>query len=92
MTTIQDRTNGRATVEKRLRTSFTNNQLFKLEEQFASRQYMVGKEREYFAKRLGLEDVQVKVWFQNRRTKWRKQQRELEKQTLVQNLGETDNI
>ncbi|XP_012564157.2 ALX homeobox protein 1 [Hydra vulgaris] len=57
---------------KRRRTIFTIYQLERLECEFQQQQYLVGHERRYLAKDLGLNEVQVKVWFQNRRIKWRK--------------------
>ena len=56
-----------------MRTIFTVEQLERLEREFARQQYMVGGQRFYLSKELGLTETQVKVWFQNRRIKWRKQ-------------------
>lgn len=58
---------------KRVRTIFSAEQLEKLEAEFARQQYMVGPERLILAASLRLSESQVKVWFQNRRIKWRKQ-------------------
>ncbi|NXI44404.1 NOT2 protein, partial [Galbula dea] len=58
---------------KRVRTIFTSDQLARLEKEFARQQYMVGTERYLLASSLHLTEEQVKVWFQNRRIKWRKQ-------------------
>ena len=58
---------------KRVRTIFTPDQLEQLEKIFEKQQYMVGTERYYLASKLQLSEAQVKVWFQNRRIKWRKQ-------------------
>ena len=57
---------------KRIRTIFTQEQLDKLEVEFNRQQYMVGSERSYLASSLNLSESQVKIWFQNRRIKWRK--------------------
>ncbi|XP_027215017.2 ventral anterior homeobox 2a [Penaeus vannamei] len=59
---------------KRHRTVFTDSQLQRLEEEFQRQQYLVGPERRYLAKQLELSELQLKVWFQNRRIKWRKNQ------------------
>jgi hypothetical protein len=57
---------------KRIRTIFTQEQLDALELEFMRQQYMVGSERSYLASQLNLSESQVKIWFQNRRIKWRK--------------------
>jgi len=54
---------------KRIRTAFSPTQLLKLEHAFEKNQYVVGQERKELAKSLNLSETQVKVWFQNRRTK-----------------------
>ncbi|XP_077771949.1 ventral anterior homeobox 2 isoform X1 [Canis aureus] len=67
---------------KRTRTSFTAEQLYRLEMEFQRCQYVVGRERTELARQLNLSETQVKVWFQNRRTKQKKDQsRDLEKRT-----------
>ncbi|GFN90553.1 ventral anterior homeobox [Plakobranchus ocellatus] len=57
---------------KRERTTFSAEQLGRLEEEFRLNQYLVGKDRTALARSLGLSETQVKVWFQNRRTKHKK--------------------
>ncbi|XP_066574399.1 ventral anterior homeobox 2 [Amia ocellicauda] len=59
---------------KRTRTSFTAEQLYRLELEFQRGQYVVGRERTELARQLHLSETQVKVWFQNRRTKQKKDQ------------------
>ena len=58
---------------KRKRTIFTADQLERLEKEFDRQQYIVGAQRFYLAADLGLNETQVKIWFQNRRIKWRRQ-------------------
>ena len=64
---------GRLQKSKRNRTVFTNEQLDALEQVFATSKYLVGTERTALAAKLSLNETQVKVWFQNRRIKYRKQ-------------------
>ncbi|XP_050334340.1 homeobox protein goosecoid [Bactrocera neohumeralis] len=68
---------------KRVRTIFTPEQLERLEAEFERQQYMVGSERLYLAHTLQLTEAQVKVWFQNRRIKWRKHHLEITQQRLA---------
>ncbi|XP_005291522.1 homeobox protein not2-like [Chrysemys picta bellii] len=69
---------------KRVRTVFKPEQLERLEQEFLKQQYMVGTERVDLAATLHLTETQVKVWFQNRRIKWRKQSLEQKKAKLAQ--------
>ena len=57
---------------KRVRTAFTPFQLLCLETSFERNHYVVGGERKQLASYLKLSETQVKVWFQNRRTKWKR--------------------
>lgn len=66
-----------------MRTIFTPEQLERLEAEFERQQYMVGPERLYLAHTLSLTEAQVKVWFQNRRIKWRKHHLEMTQQRLA---------
>ncbi|KAM6136334.1 ventral anterior homeobox 2 [Phoenicopterus ruber ruber] len=69
---------------KRTRTSFTAEQLYRLELEFQRCQYVVGRERTELARQLNLSETQVKVWFQNRRTKQKKDQsRDSEKRSAA---------
>ncbi|XP_055524915.1 homeotic protein empty spiracles [Wyeomyia smithii] len=61
---------------KRVRTAFSPTQLLKLEHAFENNHYVVGAERKTLAQVLSLTETQVKVWFQNRRTKHKRMQQE----------------
>ena len=56
----------------RARTIFSDDQLNGLEMKFQENQYLVGDERIRLASQLGLNVKQVKIWFQNRRIKHRR--------------------
>ena len=58
---------------KRSRTSFTPMQLERLEEEFSMDMYVVGLKRMKLANELNLTERQVKVWFQNRRMKYKRE-------------------
>ncbi|XP_002932753.1 homeobox protein Nkx-6.3 [Xenopus tropicalis] len=58
--------------KKHTRPTFTGHQIFALEKTFEQTKYLAGPERARLAFSLGMSESQVKVWFQNRRTKWRK--------------------
>ncbi|ESO10928.1 hypothetical protein HELRODRAFT_72685 [Helobdella robusta] len=63
---------------KRNRTAFTQQQLKTLESNFFKCKYSIGQERKTLAESLDLTEIQVKVWFQNRRTKERRWNKSLE--------------
>ncbi|XP_063594984.1 NK1 transcription factor-related protein 2-like [Penaeus indicus] len=58
---------------RRARTAFTYEQLVALENKFKHTRYLSVCERLNLALALNLTETQVKIWFQNRRTKWKKQ-------------------
>ncbi|KHN70612.1 T-cell leukemia homeobox protein 2 [Toxocara canis] len=61
---------------KKPRTSFSKKQVALLETRFLSQKYLASTERASLASELDMSDAQVKTWFQNRRTKWRRQEAE----------------
>lgn len=52
---------------RKARTAFTDHQLTELEHSFDQQKYLAIQERLDLAHRLGLTDLQVKTWYQNRR-------------------------
>ncbi|XP_077350101.1 homeobox protein GBX-1 [Lithobates pipiens] len=63
---------GAAGKSRRRRTAFTSEQLLELEKEFHCKKYLSLTERSQIAHTLKLSDVQVKIWFQNRRAKWKR--------------------
>ncbi|EYB95323.1 hypothetical protein Y032_0161g3367 [Ancylostoma ceylanicum] len=63
---------GNPSKARRARTAFTYEQLVALENKFKTSRYLSVCERLNLAIQLHLTETQVKIWFQNRRTKWKK--------------------
>lgn len=57
---------------RKSRTVFTDLQLRILEKTFCEQKYLDTSSRAKLAQTLGLNETQVKTWFQNRRMKWKK--------------------
>ena len=55
--------------DKRPRTAFTTEQLNKLRGEFQANRYLTEERRRLLSRELGLNENQIKIWFQNRRAK-----------------------
>lgn len=57
---------------KRPRTAFTSSQLARLKDEFDRSKYLTGERRQILANELGLNESQIKIWYQNKRAKIKK--------------------
>ncbi|XP_011342232.1 homeobox protein SMOX-3 isoform X2 [Ooceraea biroi] len=81
----------RLTKSKRTRTAYTSEQLIELEREFDLGRYLCRSRRIMIANNLKLTEKQIKVWFQNRRMKYKKEESSAEKSECSKSSEMTDN-
>ncbi|XP_068678385.1 homeobox protein BarH-like 2 [Montipora capricornis] len=75
---------------RKSRTVFTDLQLRVLEKTFSEQKYLDTSNRSKLAQTLGLNETQVKTWFQNRRMKWKKETNSNNNHDLEAIMNKTD--
>ncbi|KAK6182616.1 hypothetical protein SNE40_010259 [Patella caerulea] len=63
----------RVNIDRKPRQAYSSKQLEHLEMEFKADRYLSVSKRVELSKTLDLTETQIKTWFQNRRTKWKKQ-------------------
>jgi hypothetical protein len=85
--TANDVSNKPKRIRRKPRVLFSQGQVYELERRFKQQRYLSAPEREHLAQALKLTPNQVKIWFQNKRYKVKKQSLESKNRALDPWLG-----
>ena len=85
--TPNDVSNKPKRIRRKPRVLFSQGQVYELERRFKQQKYLSAPEREHLAQALKLTPNQVKIWFQNKRYKCKKQALENKNRALDPWLG-----
>ena len=71
---------------------FSPHQIQTMEQEFAKQRHVTEDSRARLASEVNLTKTQVKIWFQNRRTKWKKEIRDEANATIGRTLREMKHV
>ncbi|GMS87102.1 hypothetical protein PENTCL1PPCAC_9277, partial [Pristionchus entomophagus] len=74
--------------DRKPRQAYSTKQLERLEREFQAHKYLSVNKRVHLSQTLSLTETQIKTWFQNRRTKWKKQLTCSLRQIYADSIGE----
>jgi len=78
--------------KKKQRPLFSPHQFQTMEKEFAKQRYVTEDKRAQLALEVNLTETQVKTWFQNRRTKWKKETEDKASAASRRSQGEMEHI
>ena len=78
--------------KKKQRPLFSPHQIQTMEKEFAKQRYVTEDKRAQLALEVNLTETQVKTWFQNRRTKWKKETKDEANTTTRRSQREMEHV
>jgi len=78
--------------KKKQRPLFSPHQIQTMEKEFAKQRYVTEDKRAQLALEVNLTENQVKTWFQNRRTKWKKETKDEASSASRRSQGEMEHV